>query len=356
MRAVEFLCFGGTEIANSARTTHYTRELGGVPGLTLGADCPCAAIDEGYDFPSTDPAPWYEPTRSDSVDFYGFYAHSISVVSSLVRNVGASGQYGSYLSPARYNGRQLQVEGTMIASSMQGMAYGERWLAEVLRGSPCNHLDCPTDDAIILPACPDQEYEYDGAFRHLVDVGCVDGPTFASINDLPECYIQTATFALTSSQPYLFHPTTRCLDAEYIPDSYLDSPIGCALTTPQWMGEGTYIIDITAETDVTNIVIKGRLSIDGDCPVTGDGTSVMPSFTYTIPTMSMDDRLVIDGMRRHAYYYDASVKRAKSALPYIAFDGPWLWPDVGTCSTMCLTLELESGDAVATVDTTLREL
>lgn len=350
MRTTEFLCFAGHEIANSARTTYYTRNLGGVPGLTLGADCPCDAMDEGYANPASDPAPWYEPTRPESAEFYGLYAHSISLDPVLTRSVSTANRHGSYLSPARYGGRQLQVTGTMIAASMEGMAYGERWLAEALRGSPCNEGNCPTDDALILPACPDDSYDYDAAFRTLVNVGAIDGPVFSQLNDAPECFIQEVSFLLVSSQPWLYHPTDRCLDAEP-----LDAPVSCGLTTPQWMGEGTFVIDVTAESAVTDLVITGKVSIDGDCPVTGLGTSVMPSFTYTVPEMLEGDRLVVDGIRKQAHYYDASDKFAKSALPYIQFVGPWIWPDVGNCTTMCVTISAD-GDALATVDTTLREL
>lgn len=354
MRAVEFLCLGGVEVANSARTTYYVRNLGGIPQLTMGADCFCDAIDDTFDTIATDPAPWYEPTRPESEEFYGFYAHSISLDSPLTRNVTASGRHGSYLSPARLKGRQLEVEGFLLASSMAGMAYGERWLAESLRGNPCADGSCPTDDALILPACPDSEYDEDAYFRTLVNVGTVDGPVFSNTADLPECYVQTGTFLLASSQPYLYHPPTRCLDAEVI-GAYLEDST-CSLTTPEWMGDGTFVIDVTATSDLENLVITGRISLDGDCPVSSPGTSVMPTFTYTIPTMSMDDRIVIDGMRRQAYYYDASHKRPSAALSRIDFTGPWIWPDVGPCTTMCVTLQVETGDATATVDTVLREI
>lgn len=356
MRMTEYLDFAGTEVANSARTTTYERTLGGIPGLTLAAACPCDIIDEGYVSPAADPAPWYLATRAESEEFYGFYAHSIVAEPVMGRAVTSAGRYGSVVSPARFKGRQLQVSGTMVATSQAGQAYGERWLAEVLRGSACDEGNCVSDDACVIPACPQDPYDAAAAYRTLVDVGVVDGPVFTTITEVPECYLQQVSFLVVSSMPWFYHPTERCLEDEPITDAYYGSPTSCALTAPEWIGDGTFVIDITAISAVTDLVITGRVSLDGDCPVAAPGDSVMPCFTYTIPAMEADDRLVIDGMRRKASYYDASDKFAKPLLPYTTFEGPWKWPDVAPCTTVCLTLEVGSGDAEATVDTALREI
>lgn len=361
MRLSEFLCLGGTEIANSARVTAYARNLG-YTGGTLSATCPCFLIDEDFVSPDVDPAPWYDITRAESEEFYGFYAWEMRLQPVLSRSARPTGRQGSVISPATMRGRQLQVQGALVASTMRGMAYGERWLAEVLRGSPCNQDDCPTDDMLILPACPPED-DYDDAdiwFRTLVDAGCVDGPVFSQIETLPECFVQGVSFNVVSSQPWLYHPTERCLDGDAIfpdyYDGYYGNPLSCSLTTPEWMGEGTFIIDVTAQSDLTDLVITGRISLEDDCPVEDPATSVMPTFVYTVPEMKMDDRIVIDGMRKHAYYYDASEKFPRAALSRMSFDGPFIWPDVGTCTTMCVTLEVGSGEATATVDTVLREI
>ena len=113
--------------------------------------------------------------------------------------------------------------------------------------------------------------------------------------------------------------------------------------------------DASTTTATTNIVITGQISLDGGCPVTGDGASVPPTFTYTIPTLAAEDRIVIDGTTRRITYYDASDKFATSGLPYITFSGPFIWPDVGPCTTMCLTITSSGGAATATVDSYLRE-
>lgn len=340
-----------------ARTFHYGRTLT-IPGATFAAECPCAIIDEGYDTPTTDPAPWYEDTRPESADFFGLWAHGIVLPSTASRSVIPSTSYGSQLQPLRFSGQTIEVTGTMFARSATGMAYGERWLREALRGSPCTDGGCDGDDAIYLPACPeDLEYgEGDEYFRTLVSVGLASPPIFSPVSSLPECYLQEVSFALASAMPWQYHNITRVLEDEPILSTYEGyDPTSFSLTTPEWMGEGTFVIDITAETDITNLVITGRVSLDGDCPVFPPGDSVMPCFTYVISEMNQDDRIVIDGMRRKANYYDASDKFATSALPRMTWSGPFVWPDVSVCTTVCVTVEVGTGDAVATVDTALRE-
>jgi hypothetical protein len=138
----------------------------------------------------------------------------------------------------------------------------------------------------------------------------------------------------------------------------LQTPLACSLTTPEWGDGGTFVIDITNEelTAATDITITGQISLDGDCPVDGLGTSVPPSFTYTIPTLGPEDRIVIDGQRRQARYWDSSCKAWTSALPFVEWEGPWVFPDAGICTTLCLTLEIGGGEATVTVDAMNREL
>lgn len=323
----------------------------------MDVGCQCPQLDDGFDTPATDNAPWYEPSRYESADFLGFWMNEAKLQPVMSRNVSQNGRRSSSLGPLATKGRILQAQGLMMARSAEGMSYGESWLAAVLRGSACNGDGCPTDDATILPACPELPgYDESKYFRTLVDVGLVDGPVFSSVIS-NEWYVQQASFVLTSSQPWLYHPATRCLEDELISEVY-GSPTSCSLTTPEWMGDGTFVIDIAnVDTiDTTDLVIKGRISPDGSCPVTGLGTSIPESFIYRIPTLKPEDRIVIDGMRRKALYYDASRKTAASALPYMEFEGPYLHPDVGPCTTLCLEITSSGGDATATVDSHLKEL
>lgn len=353
MRIEPFICLAGVELANNARTSTYIANIG-LPGATMPTECACYAYDDGYDTPLSDPAPWYDPTRPESADFFGFYASNATLDAVYTRAANQSARLGGVLGPIRPKARTVLVEGMMLARTAEGMAYGERWVAEVLRGSPCNEGGCATDDILFLPACPEAEYDADRYFRTLMLSGVIDGPVYAPIQALPECLVQQANFSLMASMPYIYHPADRCINNELIA-SYYGVPLSCSLTTPQWMGDGTFVIDITAQADIDHLEVIGRISLDGTCPVSGLGTSVPPTFSYTIESMANEDRLVIDGARRQVLYYDASTKTASSALPRITWEGPFPWPDVGPCTTMCLTLEARTGEAFATVDTYLRE-
>lgn len=355
-----YLCYAGVEVSNEVRVADYVNNVG-VPHVTMSRECPCPALDfgyGGYDTPATDPAPWQEDTRPESNDFLGFRAEGIELPPVFSRNIKQRGGNGSAVSSLIAKGRVLGVSGSMWASSAEGMAYGERWLSEVLRGSPCVGGGCPADDLKILPACPELEsYEDDRYFRTLVNVGVVDGPLFSPLQSPNhEHTIQQAAFTLVSTQPWLYHPPTRCLDAEILSPYYAGS-LGCALTTPEWMGEGTFVIDITniGTSNMEDITITGQISLSGSCPVSGTGTSVPYTFSYTIETLEPEDRIVIDGMRRQVRHYDASEKTAASGYSHITFTGPWKWPDVGPCTTMCLNIDTVAGEGEVTVDSVLRE-
>lgn len=349
MKASAFLCLGSTEVSNDARVQAYV-EANGITGVTMG-DCACAAYDEGYTNVIGE-APWYEPTRSESLDFMGFRADAINLLPTYGRRVTQVGRKGSQIGPLTTKGQIVSVAGTLWATSSDGMSYGERWLREVLKGSPCNGEGCPGDDLIYLPSCPEDDgYDADSRFRTLVNVGIVDGPVFSQVQELPECHIQQAVFTLVSSSPWTYHPTVRCLDAINLGEFYGD-PLDCSLTTPDWMGHGTFIIDIASidTADVTDITITGRLSPEGNC----DENSIPPSFVYNIPILEPEDRVVIDGMRGQVLLYDASEKVSRPGLPLFDWSGPWIFPDVPPCSTMCITVS-GSGDAEVTVDSVLRE-
>lgn len=354
MKLETFLEFAGVELSNGARVSRYVTDAG-VTGLSLPTNCGCAAIDEGYMSVASDPAPWYEPTRPESEEFLGFFAHTMRLLPVSTRAVTPTGRLGSYISPPALSGQQVQVTGALIAETARGMAYGQRWLREVLRGSNCSGGGCATDTACILEACPDDPTDLSG-LRTLVDVGCIDGPTMAPVG-VPEQNLMEVSFNLVSSKPWSFAPLDTCVDAETLVAGA--TALSCALTTPQWMGEGVFVIDLTNidSAATTGITITGRISLDGSCPVTGDGLSVPPAFTYTIPSLGPEDRIVIDGMRRQANYYDASEKVASSALPYMSWEGGFPWPEVGACTTMCIEVSSTGGgDMEVTVQTALREL
>lgn len=317
--------------------------------------CPCPALDQDETFvsPEADPAPWYDAAYPESADFLGLLTSSVTLSPPGARNVSSTYGEGSFVGPLRMGGRVVEVQGWLVARTQEAMWWGERWLTEALLGR------CPTcggDTLEVLPFCresDDPSYDYDQDFRTLVNVSLVDGPRFTEVSDDPSYFVNQVQFQLVSQMPWLYLPPTRCLDDDLIMESG-GEPLSCSLTTPEWM-EGAFRIEVVALTAVTDLVITGRVSLDGDCPVEPPGDSVMPCFTYTIPAMAADDKIIIDGTRRQAQYVDASDKFPTALLPHTTFTGPWRWPEVNPCTTVCVTLEADSGDAEATVDTFLRE-
>lgn len=348
-----YLCLGGVEIGNQARTAVYLENLG-ITGamVSMPIDCACIALDDGFSNPSSDPAPWYEPTRPESDDFLGFWPTDATFVDPLTRQVNQHGLSGSVIGPETAKGRILQVTGNLLARTPLAMQYGKRWLQEALRGSLCSRGGV-SDDLIVLLTCPEGDEDPDTFYRTLVKSALVSGPVFTQLSALPQYSVLAASFVLVSSHPYLYLQPVRAID-----ELDLSVERNASLTTPTWMGEGTFSFSLTngGTTTSTDILITGQISLDGDCPITGSGLSVPLTFSYLIPSLAPEDTLVIDGARRQVSLIDASSKSAFPGYPSIDFEGPFLWPDVGACTTMCVSVSGGNSDTVLTVDTYLMEL
>lgn len=346
MRLMPYLCLGATEIVNGARTLAYGANC-------LFDPCPCPALEDvTYTDPATDDAPWYDADHPESEDFWGLLASDIVLSPATSRSVTDLVGDGAQIGAEKLRSRIVEVQGWMVATTDQAMWYGERWLQEALRGSPCAS-GCAIDDLHLLPFCRAEDGSVDLAddFRSMARAALIDGPRFVPVSEDDGYIIQTAQFQLAVGVPWLYNPAERCLDAEPVA-----GVVTCSLTTPQWTEEGTFVIDITAETDVSDLLITGKVSLDGSCPVDAPGDSVQDCFSYAVASMGAGDRLVIDGRRRRADWIDASEKFATSALPHLTFTPPFAFPDVSYCTTVCLSISAGYGDATATVDTHLRTL
>lgn len=354
-RAYGYLCYGGVELSNEDRARSYiTDGLLGAQFRPFSGCSPCAALDDGYSeyvSPIADGI-WYDDSIPASAEFFGIMPGRIEVLTSLSRQVTRSVNGGGVLSPVTLSPRILTFTGTMLATSLAGMQYGSSWVQEVLSGSSCS-FGCSGDDVTYLPACPDEDYDPNLAFRKLIDCGIVDGPVFSPVDsDIPECYLTQVSFQIASSSGYRFGIGETLLDEE------LSTTLAASYETAQWRNGGVVVIDLTnnGSVDATDIVVEGRISLDGSCPVTGDAASVAPSWTYTIPTIAPGDRLIIDGLRRRARYYDASCQQEVSGLPYIDFSGPWKAPEIGPCTTMCVELSIDAGTVDVNMTGHLREV
>lgn len=207
MKCEAWLEFGGIEVANISRITSYLN-AGLLTGVALAsAECECDATDEGpYVSPAADGAPWYDSTRPESGEFLGLLAHEIRLDPVAVRSVGPKLSGGSTIGSVYFRHRILSVHGIMLASSAQGMAYGDRWLADVLAGTI---RGCAPDTARILLACPSGSGS--SQFRTLRRVGIVDGPTPGPAEAMPECHLQEVLFQFAAGVPWLLMDEQECL-------------------------------------------------------------------------------------------------------------------------------------------------
>lgn len=205
MRLEAFIEYGGTEIANAARTLAYLER--GLAGSKIIAEVDagsCEAMGTGYFSPAADPAPWYDSTRPESGTFLGVFANDIRLTEVSRRVITDRDSVGAVIGRTRLTHRLVQVKATLYASTAAGMFYGERWLAgELTRWGRSGQADL-----LVLPACPDGEDPT--AFRTLYDVGLVAlEPPGPIVRD--ECTVQEVAFQLAAGNPFLHYPAESCL-------------------------------------------------------------------------------------------------------------------------------------------------
>jgi hypothetical protein len=194
--------YGTVEIANATRTLAYIRTS--IPGATVSTngDCDCEAIDDGpYTDPATDDTDWYEPTWPESADFLGITLDPMTFLPGWQRPVSQRPNGGATIGTPRLPGRTLAVSGIMWATSLAGMAWGERWLTEALHAG-CGD-GCCTADICVYPTCPPAGACADDYLRTIRDAALVDGPTFSAVID-ERCVAQGVAFQMTSSFGFLF--------------------------------------------------------------------------------------------------------------------------------------------------------
>lgn len=203
MKLADYAEFSGIEIANAQRTQAYIRN--GLAGAGFYAkECDCSPMDtDTFLSPATDPAPWYTTERAESAQFLGLRTTRITIDPVAFRSVVPRFDQGASVGKLRARARVVAFEGIMLATTDLAMAYGERWLSQILAGVV---YGCAPDTIRLLLACDTT------AFRSLRRVGIVDGPTFTPIGQTaPECVIQRVTFQLVAGVPYLLTDPSTCL-------------------------------------------------------------------------------------------------------------------------------------------------
>lgn len=358
MKAQSYLCMSGVEIANSNRTLTYLRRgyagnrfnviLGRAPVAPFPnpADlaCYCSAFSEvAYGSPSSDPAPWYDATRTDSAEFLGLYV-GVELPSVLQRSVTELTNGGATVGRLRPKSRLVVVQGTMYATGERGLAYGERWLTEALAGSLCRD-DCASDELELLLACDST------LFRRVLRAGILDGPVFSNV--LPGCVAQNVAFQISGGQPELFSRPTTCLNETTVKNT-TDC---CLLTAPDWPGDLTSRIQLTAPDAgaVTGITITLTPTSGVSCP----DTNYSPAVSVTVASLPASHRLTIDSRTRTVTVRDPSTRQEVSGFYLLDFDGPFQWFDVDPCAKACLCVAVAASspqDLTTLVETYNREL
>lgn len=355
MRQYPYLCLGSVELASFNRVKAYASARG-IPGLTISNECSCPAIEPSYEpfiSPVSDPAPWYDSSVPESIDFLGLVASDIRVASVASRDVNNRSGEGGVISRLGLKHRLVQVKGQLIAATPLGMAYGEEWLREALAGG-YQDGSCAGDVLQLLPACPEdlESTDADEYFRYLYKVGIIDGPDFTQITTLPECTLQNVSFQLAAGVPWLYQQADPIIDAESLAGS---GEICAIASTNTWTGNATTIITLEApDAAVTDITITATESYDASCPVTGQ----MPVWKITVPVLEEEEILTIDGVRRDLTTYNPASKRLEGGIPLIQTNAMFNWLDIPPCTDMCICVSRGAGSAnlIVTVEQVNRKL
>lgn len=344
MRLGAFATLGGTELANDLRTTQYIKAAC-LPLWNIPLDCECESYDTGpYGEPTTDPAPWYSATDTRSAEFMGLLLDNIRLLDAYSRQVTPRGTTGAALGPLRLGSRVVTASGLLVASSCEGMSYGERWVSEVLRGRVCAE-GCTPDDLCLAVHCDA------GGIRMLRSAGVVDGPVFDDASTPHDCTVQRVSFQLASQMPYLYSGPDTLQDAVTLLAAGSTTDL---VSTDEWVADATMRFVLTAgDTDATDIRITMRVSLEGTCP----DLRVAPCFDVTISTLPANSVLTIDGTTQMVVLRDPLTLRERSGLHLLEFLKAFVWPDVPPCSDVCVTVENDGAQAITlTVESWGREV
>lgn len=155
---------GCVELVNNARTLSYIGRAtaprpAGTWRLTDLAECQmCPEFDAGdYTWPhdfQANPAPWADPARPASWEFFGLLLDGGSMI--LESSWSSRRRGSSLLDQQTYSPRTLTITGTIVSSSQRGTVYGEEWIARMLRGLGCSPGRSQVFTARVLKHCPDE--------------------------------------------------------------------------------------------------------------------------------------------------------------------------------------------------------
>jgi hypothetical protein len=231
-----YVCFGCTDFANNARTMAYHKWACGEgryqsqPPI-IDELCICdddGAVDDYVD-PATDNVCWYDENVPESLDFLGVIVLGITGLrsSTFSREVADGFIEGSVLQRGRLRGKSLGFDVILLATSCEGMAYGEEWLRSLLEEGGCNSSSCGScggKELTVRISCP-APGSTDSGLHTWQSVGLVDGftpsdPDYRSRASC--CTIKRGTFTMQSESPYSFSPSGVLIcEATADPEGYV---------------------------------------------------------------------------------------------------------------------------------------
>lgn len=351
-----YLLLSGVEIANSLRTLSYLRQgLGGkewsvrtcptVPEgegyvdtyvdiygpdryevANLCCFCETQHTDGNYGDPAYDLAPWYDPARPESADFFGMIPEVTLLPAAdraLTRRSGGRGDLG----PLIVGPRVVQVKGAIYAGSKAGIGYGERWLSRVLAGA-CGP-GCAGDTLTVLPYCTAHDGDDGtGSLRELARVGLVDGPIFSAPVERAVCQYQEVAFQLAAGEGWL-RKTTHLLTGGLT---------GCATLEASLVGDAGGVVAITASTDLSGVTVT------------------YGAFTFTIESLAAGRTLTVDGSRGTVVVTLAGA--VVGGMEGLSFAGMFHWPIAcsGGSLEVCVDASAATGSGTLTIDQVDMEL
>lgn len=237
MPSLDYLCLGGVELSNSARTIAYACE-GIKPHTMRVTDCSCPQLnkflgDPAYTRPELDGAVWVDAARPESFEFGGLLITGIDgldaapVSRSITDRIGD----GAVIGRRRLGPRTITVRGLLLGSSCCGIDYGMSWLSSALRGSlSCGTAGgCNGDDLEYMVCCPDcdcPDNDTDAeimdcgadAFRTMKEVACTKEPVITGrvggyCQCCRTCPAAQVEFTLTAGRPHALLPPVTVSDA-----------------------------------------------------------------------------------------------------------------------------------------------
>lgn len=317
MKLDSYLCLAGNEVLNGARTAAYLDScLGGIRRVRSGSPCDCDPLAETYVDPVADDAPWVDASRPESAEFFGFLG-DVRLSPAGARSVVPRGLPGATIGLLNDGARILSVEANMFAGSVAGMAWGERWLAEVLTGSVCED----DDEAEVSVGCD---------FRRLYRAGVIEGPIFAPIGTIAEARIQTVSFQLAAGNSYMWSVPTEVASGTLT----MEGEAVCAqIDTTDWVDQAARVV-LTADQAIGQAFVLATPLAEGQtCPAAG----APPCSAFEIGPLEQGDVYVLDSIDTDIYRIDASDKVKHSAFDRtVAEPCSIQWVHVPPCSSMCV--------------------